>query len=44
MYNLFTYYVADFQIEVSYTFSATEHLKGLCDGVGEFIKFTPIQH
>jgi hypothetical protein len=43
MYNL-AHHHRDFNIEASWTFSATGHGKGPCDGVGAVLKSTATQH
>ncbi len=43
MYNLAHHY-RDFHIHASWTFSATGHGKGPCDGVGAVLKSTATQH
>ncbi|CAF4961392.1 unnamed protein product, partial [Rotaria socialis] len=43
MYNL-AHHHADFNIVASWTFSATGHGKGPCDGVGAVVKSTATQH
>ena len=43
MYNLAHHHV-DFNISASWTFSASGHEKGPCDGVGAVIKSTATQH
>ncbi|CAF4667131.1 unnamed protein product, partial [Rotaria socialis] len=43
MYNL-AHHHADFNIAASWTFSATGHGKGPCDGVGAVVKSTATQH
>lgn len=43
MYNLAHHHV-DFNIGASWTFSASGHGKGPCDGVGAVIKSTATQH
>lgn len=43
MYNL-VHHLMDFKIKASWTFSATGHGKGPCDGVGAVIKSMATQH
>jgi hypothetical protein len=43
MYNL-VHHSRDFAVDASWTFSATGHGKGPCDGLGAVVKSTATQH